>query len=168
MSVTNDRTLLMNTLKTFIRVETCCKELQLRKGAYAANLADISKIYSNGYPEYIQGVDRWPGPYNDAGLVGWWEDNHDETCKSYIFGFATPSHYLNWFLDVEGRTDMREAGGVLGVYLIPDTAIVEGQFQAIAHKATLVHLGDLPLDLTEDEYKLQLQELRDEYTKETS
>ena len=156
----------MTPLKTFIRVETCCKEIGLRKGAYAAKLSDISGIYSNGYPEYIRGENRWPGPYNDAGLVGWWEDTPEATSKAYIFGFATPSHYLNWFMHEEGRTDMREAGGVLGVYLIPDTAIVEGQFQAIAYKYTLIHLGDLPLDLTEDEYKLQIQGLRDEYTRE--
>ena len=134
--------------KLFLRVETIGGE-----GAYRSNLACAAMISDYEY----DGQDRHPCPIGDAGLRDIWKELDDTA--PYIFGFASVSHYLNWFLIPDGRDEMNEVGGYLSVYSVPDTAMFEGQFQAIAHKESLTLIERLPTNLTKQEYEDKLSEL---------
>lgn len=136
----------LNGYKVFLRVED-----SLGQGAYRCFAAEVAGIHDE--PD-----ETHPGPRCDAGLRDWWL-SADDVCD-YLFGFASPNHYLNWFLYEDGRQAMQDDGRFyLNLYFIPDTAIVEGQFQAVAHSSYMQDALSLPMNLDRDTYERIIGEL---------
>lgn len=138
----------LNGYKIFLRVEDYCGV-----GAYRCGAASKAGIISESDRTH-------PTPDFDAGLRGWWRHLCFAEQQQYIFGFSKPSQYLNWFLHADGRDALEEDHRYrLNLYFVPDTATVEGQFQAVAHSSYIEDAISLPMNLELGQYQRILEEL---------
>lgn len=135
------------------RLETNEMNIGYRRGAYRSVLAEIA-LEEYGYDSSDSSLH--PGPYNDVGLaIVWGRLPHNHR---YRFGFSSLDQYRNWFLSEQGREDILNLG-VIGVYHVPDEYYHIGQFQAIAHKDHMQHLGDMPTNTLADIHPFSMEYL---------
>lgn len=138
------------------RLETNGANTKARVGAYHRE-SDDESLASIAIPHYDPDVH--PLPYNDAGLADTWKMLCEHCIEEYyLFGFPSLNHYRNWFLDQNGREVIIDRG-VIGVYYVPDAAYVSGQFQAIANKDHMQHLGDMPTNTLADIHPFSMEYL---------